>query len=538
VAANSSEIVRFAVLVDSCDQGPGLEPDRDDTRVSHKEKRMKIFDSMAFFGPYHRQDLDASPETVLGLMDELSAGRALAVSLFAIEHDMFEGNERVLELARAHPERLEPVAVVTPGQCLPGRGMMGRLREQGFRIVAFLPEMQGWPLELLSFRSAAREAADAGMPIMLAVGKYGSASLAARALEGLQTPVVVRSHTGGGYLLPDEFIAVGREFPNFYFDVWNLVGAGQIRLLAQELGANRLVYGSGLPLCCGRSSQFLLRTAGLDEEAMRWVLGGTLCSILGDERPSGLSDELATHPSISRPKIDIHYHLGEWNLLCGNTTAEEVVTDLDTFALQYCLMSSSAALRASAAQGNAVVADALGTDPRMKGYVYLDPYHPEESAQDLERYAQNEGFVGVKTRPDFHGTTLEHPAYLPLLKRAAELKMPLLTHGCAVEFAAERVPELSIIVAHSASGTAKTLADFPNVFFCTASSTPFMHGEEIRKMIDAAGTDRVLFGSDGPLISPAWNLGRFASAQLAAEEEEKIFAANANRVFPRLGAPS
>jgi len=493
---------------------------------------------MALFGPYHRQDIDASPGAVLGLMNELSVDRALAASLFAIEHDMFEGNEQILELAQAHPDRLEPVAVVTPGQSLPGRGMMGRLKEQGFRIVAFLPEMQGWSLELLSFQSAAREAAGAGMPILLAVGKYGRASLAARALAGVQTPVIVRSHVGGGYLLPDEFIAIGKEFPNFYFDVWNLVGAGQIRLLVEELGANRLVHGSGVPLCCGRSSQFLLQTADLDEAAMQWVMGGTLCRLLGDERPSGLSGEPVSHPSISHPKIDIHYHLGEWSLLCGNTVAKEIVTDLDAFSLQYCLLSSSAAMRASASQGNAVVADALATDPRMKGYVYLDPYHSEESAQDLERYAQNEGFVGVKTRPDFHGTTLEHPSYLPLLKRAAELKMPLLTHGCAIEFAAERVPELPFIVAHSGSGTAKQLEDFPNVFFCTASSTPFMHGEEIRKMIDVVSADRILFGSDGPIISPAWNLGRFASAQLSAEEEEKVFAANASRIFPRLSAPS
>jgi len=499
---------------------------------------MRTFDSMTFFGPYHRQDIDASPQTVIGLMDELSIGRALAVSLFAVEHDMFEGNEQIMALARAHPEHLEPVAVVTPGQCLPGGETLARLKEQGFRIAAFLPEMQGWPLELLSFQGAAREVADAGMPILIAVGKYGSASLAARALVGVETPVIVRSHLGGGYLLPDEFIAIGREFPNFYFDAWNLVGAGQIRLLAQELGANRLVCGSGLPLCCGRSSQLLLQTAGLDEEATRWVMGGTLCRLFGDERPSGLSDELAPHSSISWPKTDIHYHLGEWGLLCGNTIAREIVSDLDTFGLQHCLLSSSAALRASAAQGNAVVAEALETDPRLKGYVYLDPYHPEESAQDLERYAQNEGFVAVKTRPDFHGTTLEHPAYLPLLKRAAELKMPLLTHGCAVEFAAARVPELPIIVAHSASGTARKLADFPNVFFCTASSSPFWHGREVRKMVDAVGAARVLFGSDGPLISPAWNLGRFVSAQLSEEEGEQVYTANARRVFPRLGVPS
>jgi predicted TIM-barrel fold metal-dependent hydrolase len=237
---------------------------------------------------------------------------------------------------------------------------------------------------------------------------------------------------------------------------------------------------------------------------------------------------------LSRPKIDVHYHLGEWNLPMANTSASGAVADFDTFGFQYGLMSSSAALRGSAAAGNAVVAQALELDPRMKGYVYLDPYHPEQSAEDLERYAAHEGFVGIKTRPDYHGTTLEHPAYQPLLRRAVELKMPLLTHNCAVRRAVESVPGLQVVVAHSSAATARDYADLPNVCFCTASSSPFMQGEEVRKMIDTVGVDRILFGSDGPLISAAWNLGRFASSRFSVDEAEKIYAANALRVFQRL----
>jgi predicted TIM-barrel fold metal-dependent hydrolase len=156
----------------------------------------------------------------------------------------------------------------------------------------------------------------------------------------------------------------------------------------------------------------------------------------------------------------------------------------------------------------------------------------------LERYAAQEGFVGVKTRPDYHGTTLEHPAYPPLLRRAVELKMPLLTHNCGVRQAVAAIPGLQVVVAHASVATARDYAGLPNVFFCTASSSPFTQGDEVRKMIDSVGAERVLFGSDGPLISAAWNLGRFASARLSADEEEKIYAANALRVFQRLPRPS
>lgn len=493
-----------------------------------------VFDATVFFGPYHRSDVDTSPAAVLERMKRASIETCLAVSLFAIEHDMEEGNEQILALAGQFRDQLVPVAVVAPGQYVPGRGLMNRLCAQGFRVAAFFPGMQGWPLELLSFRAAALEAAEAGMVIMVAVGGRGEASRVARSLDGIDAPVILRCHSGGGYVLADEFLAIGEQCPNYHFDVWNCVGAGQIRLLADELGADRLVYGSGLPLCRELSSRFLVQTAGLSAADLGLVLGGTLRRLLGIERGAGESVELPTDPMVTRPKVDVHYHFGEWNILLEGTSIDQTIAEFDTFGFEYGIMSSSAALRGDASGGNAVVAAALDDDRRMLGYVYLDPYHPAESSDDLEKYAADRRFVGVKTRPDYHGTTLEHPAYRPLLERAAALDLPLLTHNCGVRHIAERVPDLRIVIAHASRKTAEQYADLPNVHFCIASSDCFALGTDVRGMIDAAGIERILFGSDGPLISPAWTIGKFAHADLSDDELACIFRKNARRVFPRL----
>jgi hypothetical protein len=495
---------------------------------------LNLFDSTVFLGPHSRRDVDASADAVVAQMGDLSVRRALAVSLFAIEHEMEEGNAQAAAIARRHLRRLEPVAVVTPWQFVPGRGHMRRLSRDGFRMVGFYPAVQKWPLDLRSFRSAAREAAEAGLIIMMAVGGSGEPSRAADALAGLRVPVILRSHAGAGYLLSHEFIAIGRDCPDVCFDVWNCVGAGQIALLARELGSHRLVYGSGVPLCCARSSLFLLLTAGLADADLLNVAGMTLRHLLGDTEPGQAAAQVRLDPALSRPKVDVHYHFGEWNLLIERTSLEAMAAELDTFGTQCAIISSSASLRGDSAAGNAVVAGALRREPRLRGYVYLDPYHAQPSAQDLERYAADERFVGVKTRADYHGTTLEHPAYAPLLKRAAELGLPLLTHDNGVAEAAARFPGLNIIVAHSSPATARKHADLANVHFCIASSDPFALGKDVREMIETVGVKRVLYGSDGPLISPAWTIGRFASAQLSGPEEQSIYVDNALRLFQRL----
>jgi len=495
---------------------------------------LKIFDALTFIGPYSRRELNTSPASLAAQLTTLSVPHALLVSLFAIEHEMEAGNAQALACARAYPGRFEPVAVVTPAQFIPDSGQMLRLRRAGFRVAAFFPGMQKWSLELLSFRQATREAAEADLVLLLVVGRGGEAARAAAVVGGIGTPVILRMHDAGGYELPHEFIAIGREFRNIFFDVWNCVGAGQIALLVRELGAERLVFGSGAPLCCARSALLLLMTSGVSNADLLSISGMTLRRILGDTEPGDTNANLGPDPVLACPKIDVHYHYGDWNLLIDRTSSEATSTELDTFGTQYVIMSSSAALRGDSAGGNAAVAEVLTRDHRFRGYIYLDPYNARQSALDLEHYGANPHFVGVKTRADYHGTTLEHPGYAPLLRRAGELGLPLLCHDAGVGLVATRMPGLNFIVAHSGPATAQQYADLPNIHFCIASSNPFMLGSDVRAMIARVGAGRILYGSDGPLISPAWTLGKLASADLSGVEAQQIFMDNALRLFGRL----
>jgi len=77
-----------------------------------------------------------------------------------------------------------------------------------------------------------------------------------------------------------------------------------------------------------------------------------------------------------------------------------------------------------------------------------------------------------------------------------------------------------------------------NVWFDTAAS-PYLYTFEIyRIMRDILGSDRILFGSDYPLLSPSRYFDEMEKAGLSARELEQVSGANAARLLNLVGKPT
>jgi uncharacterized protein len=83
-----------------------------------------------------------------------------------------------------------------------------------------------------------------------------------------------------------------------------------------------------------------------------------------------------------------------------------------------------------------------------------------------------------------------------------------------------------------------------NVWYDTAASPLLYDARVFRQVVDLIGADRILFGSDYPLLlyprkirEPAFDrfLEEIASAGLTEEEREKILGANFRRLIERSG---
>jgi predicted TIM-barrel fold metal-dependent hydrolase len=70
-----------------------------------------------------------------------------------------------------------------------------------------------------------------------------------------------------------------------------------------------------------------------------------------------------------------------------------------------------------------------------------------------------------------------------------------------------------------------------NVYFDTAAS-PFLYSPQIyRRVADLVGADRILFGTDYPLLSPTRLLDEINTTDLSEAEKRLILSENARRLL-------
>lgn len=74
----------------------------------------------------------------------------------------------------------------------------------------------------------------------------------------------------------------------------------------------------------------------------------------------------------------------------------------------------------------------------------------------------------------------------------------------------------------------------PNVYLETCST--FRTPGVIEQLVNEAGADRVLYGSDLPLMDPRPQLGKIITAQIAPTAKRQILGENARRLL-RLSVP-
>lgn len=65
---------------------------------------------------------------------------------------------------------------------------------------------------------------------------------------------------------------------------------------------------------------------------------------------------------------------------------------------------------------------------RFMGYAALAPKAPDEAADELERAVKDLGFIGWNTHSNYAGSYLDEEKYLPILKRAEKLDVPIYLH--------------------------------------------------------------------------------------------------------------
>jgi uncharacterized protein len=186
---------------------------------------------------------------------------------------------------------------------------------------------------------------------------------------------------------------------------------------------------------------------------------------------------------------------------------------------------------------------------RAYGLYGVNPNNALKGVRHLEKAVKEYGFVGIHIHP--HGFDLgpEHANYYPYYAKCVELGIPaMISMGHTLGYMPiengrparlDRValyfPELTIICTHTGwpwvEEAIAIASKHPNVYLGTSAYMPKYWKKEMVHFINSWGQDKVLWGSDFPLINHDVALGQLDALELRPAAKEKLLYGNAMKVF-------
>jgi len=241
--------------------------------------------------------------------------------------------------------------------------------------------------------------------------------------------------------------------------------------------------------------------------------------------------------------IDVHAHLGVYSFTIPDLSAAGMIASMDRLGVTRTVVSHMACMSADAERGNRELRVAVEAYPgRLLAYLSVWPFSREWVVQQAEHWLAQPGFVGIKVH-NSTGFPYTYDAYEPLYAAAHERRLPVLFHtwGAEDDFAqvralAERYPEAAFVLAHSGSnnepGYTEIAREHSHVYLDTTLSMPRLG--LIERLVEGAGADKVIWGSDIYFIGQAQQLGKVLGAKLSDEVKAQVLGGNARRVLARV----
>ena len=180
---------------------------------------------------------------------------------------------------------------------------------------------------------------------------------------------------------------------------------------------------------------------------------------------------------------------------------------------------------------------------RFIGFAYVSPAMPERMRPELERAIDELHFAAIKLYPPYTALNLDHPAWHPVYEFADDRELTVISHtgseGPAepryLARAAERFPKARFVAGHSGNiepyrrQAIEAAQRLPNYYLETCST--FRTPGVIEELVREAGADRVLFGSDTPLMDPRPQIGKIITADISDADKRLVLGDNASRLL-------
>jgi len=250
--------------------------------------------------------------------------------------------------------------------------------------------------------------------------------------------------------------------------------------------------------------------------------------------------------------IDAHLHVGTaGGYFAPGCDVKHSLELMDCLRVEYAVCSELKVLFCSSQVGMQASYDMFEqSNGRIFFQGVFDPRHPQASLEVLEEAAARPGFVGIKIHPSLHGTSAESPAYEAAWAFADKHQCTILAHTWSVsdynpvqalstperfESHIANFPNVHFVLAHAGGkGTGRAEAirmvnQYENVYLDFAGDI-FCYSF-FETMLNSVPVERILYGSDYPMLDPRANLTRVLLADANEDVKLKILRENAIHAY-------
>jgi len=237
-------------------------------------------------------------------------------------------------------------------------------------------------------------------------------------------------------------------------------------------------------------------------------------------------------------------------------TAEELIASMDKTGVEISVIINAGwTTNELCRETNDYILESIARySKRLIGFCTVQPKSIDAAVAEIERCARA-GARGIgEMRPDIQSFDLtDEEVMTPFVAALRKHKLILLTHASepvghdyrgkgaitpdVLYPFSTRYPDVPFVCAHWGGGLPfyalmpEVKQAMKNVYFDTAAS-PFLYSPQIyRRVADLVGADRILFGTDYPLLSPTRLLDEINTTDLSEAEKRLILSENARRLL-------
>lgn len=181
------------------------------------------------------------------------------------------------------------------------------------------------------------------------------------------------------------------------------------------------------------------------------------------------------------------------------------------------------------------------TDGFLIPGICVHPWFVKESLEEIDYmyHKENVRFIGELVAYMMHYTSYAQEAMMPMWDLANQLGMVVNLHLSTlddVRVILKNFPDLKLVIAHPTADAAeyearmRLVAQYPNAALDISGSGPNTWGM-LRRGINWAGKEKLLFGTDFPIRNPGMYVAGVLYERLTDDENAAIFAGNFKRLM-------